>query len=261
MWPRVSDSRVVATLLIALIGMTWVALLVWGHSPYGRFLSHEEVGEVEGFGGGFVAIVALFVAAWVLMTIAMMLPTSLPLVALFRSFVRRRPNHLRLVLLLIAGYLGVWALFGAVAHVGDRGLHETVERIGWLDDNAWVIAAGTILLAGAYQFSPLKHLCLERCRSPFSFIQQHWRGGRAAAEAFRLGVHHGLFCLGCCWSLMLLMFAVGVGNLAWMLALGSVMTVEKNAPWGRRVSAPVGVLLLGWGVLLVATQGSIAGGA
>ena len=139
-------------------------------------------------------------------------------------------------------------------------MHEVVERIGWLEGNPWVISAGTILLAGVYQFTPLKYHCLDKCRSPLSFIQQHWRGGRASTQAFRLGVHHGVFCLGCCWSLMLLMFAVGVGNIAWMLALGAVMTIEKNVPWGRKLSAPLGVFLVGWGLVLFAANATITGG-
>jgi predicted metal-binding membrane protein len=260
MWPQVRDRRVFVALMVGLIGLTWLSLLAWGSSPYARFLSHEEVGGSGGVGGGYLTVVALFVAAWTLMTIAMMLPTSLPLVALFHSFVRRRPTQMRLVVLLIAGYLAVWTLFGAGVHLGDRGVHEAVERVGWLSRNPWAVAASTILLAGAYQFTPLKYHCLDKCRSPLSFIQQHWRGGREDVEAFRLGVRHGLFCLGCCWSLMLLMFAVGVGNVAWMLVLGGVMVVEKNARWGRRLSAPLGALLLVWGVVLVVTETSIAGG-
>jgi predicted metal-binding membrane protein len=260
MWPTVSDRRVFTALLVGLIALMWLSLWAWGSSPYARFLSHEEVGEVEGFGGGYLTVAALFVAAWTLMTVAMMLPTSLPLVALFHSFVRERPTQLQLVVLLIAGYLSVWTLFGAGVHVGDRGVHETVERIGWLGDNTWVISAGTILLAGVYQFTPLKYHCLDKCRSPFSFIQQHWRGGREGVEAFRLGVHHAIFCLGCCWSLMLIMFAVGVGSIAWMLALGAVMAAEKNLSWGRRLSAPVGVLLVGWGLILAAAHASNPGG-
>jgi predicted metal-binding membrane protein len=78
----------------------------------------------------------------------------------------------------------------------------------------------------------------------------HWRGRQEKAQAFRLGAHHGLFCLGCCWSLMLLMFAVGAGNLGWMLALAAVMGVEKNVAWGKKISAPLGILLLGWGLIL-----------
>jgi predicted metal-binding membrane protein len=133
---------------------------------------------------------------------------------------------------------------------GDGLLHEAVERSAWLGTNAWVISAGIFVLAGLYQFSSLKYACLDQCRSPLSFITEHWRGRRESAHAFHLGVRHGLFCVGCCWSLMLLMFAVGVGNLGWMLALGAFMAIEKNLPWGRRLSAPLGVLLLCCGLAL-----------
>jgi predicted metal-binding membrane protein len=257
MWPRVSDRRVSWTLIGALIALTWLSLWAWGRSPYGRFLSHEELGTPENT--NYVLIVILFAAGWTAMTVAMMLPTSLPLVGLFHSFVRTRPNRAQLTALLITGYICVWSLFGLVVHLGDRFVHEAVDRSAWLGANAWVIGAGTVLLAGMYQFSSLKYRCLDDCRSPLSFIMGNWHGGRARHEAFRLGIHHGIFCLGCCWSLMLLMFAVGVGNIAWMLALGAVMAIEKNVSWGRRLSTPLGVLLLGFGVGLAVTQTSLAG--
>ena len=192
----------------------------------------------------------VFVAGWIVMIIAMMLPTSLPLVTTFRALVRKRPDRSRLVALLLVGYLGIWTLFGVTVYASDWGLHEAAERIAWLEANAWLIGAGTLALAGLYQFTPLKYKCLDKCRSPLSFIIEHWRGRDEAVQALRLGVSHGLFCLGCCWSLMLLMFAVGVGSLGWMLALGALMAVEKNVSWGRRVSKPLGVALLGWGLAL-----------
>jgi predicted metal-binding membrane protein len=188
------------------------------------------------------------------MLVAMMLPTSLPLVTLFRRLVRQRSNHTRLVVLLMAGYLGIWTLFGVIVLIGDLGLHQALEGIEWfewLEDNAWALGGPTLVLAGLYQFTPLKYHCLDKCRSPLSFIVEHWRGSHEQAQAFRLGVHHGIFCIGCCWSLMLLMFAVGMGNIGWMLVLGTVMAVEKNMPWGRRLSAPLGVALLGWGLILL----------
>ncbi len=108
-----------------------------------------------------------------------------------------------------------------------------------------------LILAGVYQFTPLKYYCLDKCRSPMSFILGHWHGYAEAQQAFALGAHHGLFCVGCCWSLMLLMFAVGVGSLGWMLVLSVVMAIEKNMPWGRRLSVPLGVALLAWGALML----------
>lgn len=248
MWPIVRDERLFFGTLTGLIALAWIDLWVWQESPYGRFLGHEEI---SGLGGDYLVLVLLFVTGWTLMTVAMMLPTSLPLVAFFRALVRMRPDALFLVTLLIVGYVAVWTAFAVAVHVGDLGLHEAAERIGLLHDNEWVIGAATLFVAGLYQFSPLKYRCLDKCRSPMTFVMSHWGGGHESARAFRLGVHHGLFCLGCCWSLMLLMFAVGIGNLGWMLALAAVMAIEKNMPWGRRLSAPLGIALIAWGLAVV----------
>jgi predicted metal-binding membrane protein len=210
-----------------------------GQSPYGRFLSHEHLGEVSLEDS---TLILIFVAGWSLMTVAMMLPTSLPLVTLFRTLVHQRPDRTRLVSLLIVGYLGIWMLFGVLVHLGDWALHQVVEH--------WLLGAATLMLAGLYQFTPLKYYCLDKCRSPLSFIMEHWQGRHERVQALLLGVHHGIFCLGCCWSLMLLMFAIGIGNIGWMLVLGAMMAVEKNMSWGRRLSTPLGVFLIGWGLAL-----------
>src|SRR3989442_2851093 len=241
--PRVDNRPYFAPLLLALIAIAWVSLFIWGESPYGRFLSHDELGHVDiGLNAEGVGIALVFVAGWTVMTIAMMLPTSLPLITMFARVVGRRPDHMLLNGLLIAGYLAIWTVFGALVHTADRGIHAAVSEVGWLEDNSYGIAAATLLLAGVYQFTPLKYMCLDKCRSPMSFISRHWHGGNARAEAFRLGVQHGLFCVGCCWSLMLLMFAVGVGNIGWMMLLGGVMAVEKNIPGGRQLNPPLGVV-------------------
>jgi predicted metal-binding membrane protein len=249
--PRVDNRPYFVPLLLALIALAWVALFAWGESPYGRFLSHEELGDVNiGLSAEGLGVALVFVAGWTVMTIAMMLPTSLPLITMFEKVVRKRDNRTALVLLLLAGYVGIWALFGAAAHTGDRAVHAAVSQLHWLEDNSHVVGAGTLVLAGAYQFTPLKYMCLDKCRSPLSFITEHWSGGNERMQAIRLGVHHGLFCVGCCWSLMMLMFAVGVGNIGVMLLLGGVMAVEKNMPWGRQLSAPLGVVLVVAGAAL-----------
>jgi predicted metal-binding membrane protein len=246
----VTEQRLFTALVGALVALAWLVLWVWGQSPYGRYLNHGQLGEVS-IEGGVLVLALVFVAGWTLMTVAMMLPSSLPLVTLFRTLVRQRPDRTWLVVLLIAGYLGIWTLFGVMIRIGDWGLHQAVERSGRLQANAWVLGAATLVLAGLYQFTPLMYHCLDKCRSPLSFIMEHWRGSHERAQAFRLGVHHGIFCIGCCWSLMLVMFAVGMGNIGWMLVLGTVMAVEKNMPWGRRLSAPLGAVLLGWGLILI----------
>ena len=257
--PRVDSRRYFAPLLIALIALAWLALFAWGESPYGRFLRHDELANVDiGPNGESLGVMAVFVAGWTLMTIAMMLPTSLPLFTLFQRLVRHREDRGLLLALLILGYLAIWSAFGLAAHLGDAVLHLGIARWHWLDDNSQYIAGATVLLAGVYQFTPLKYKCLDQCRSPMSFITGHWHGSRERTESFKLGVHHGIFCVGCCWSLMLLMFAVGTGSIAWMLGLGAVMAVEKNLPWGRRLSAPLGLALIAVGFAVLIFAGGAA---
>jgi predicted metal-binding membrane protein len=243
-----SQRNVFIPLLLALIALAWATLWVWGHSPYGRFLAHDALRVTDVSPSGAVLLI---VAGWVVMVVAMMLPTSLPLIGMFHRMTRQRTDRAQLVGLVLAGYLLVWTLFGVLAVLGDGVLHTAVARSAWLAAHAWLIGAGIFVMAGLYQFTPLKYYCLDKCRSPVSFLMTHWQGRRDRYHAFWLGAHHGLFCLGCCWSLMLLMFAVGMGNPGWMLLLGAVMAIEKNLPWGRRCSAPVGIVLLCAGLAVV----------
>ncbi|HEU4323918.1 MAG TPA: DUF2182 domain-containing protein [Roseiflexaceae bacterium] len=229
-----------STLLFAgLCGAAWVALL-WGGGPV-----HMHVAGA----GGLLA----FAAGWAVMTAAMMLPTAAPLTLLFARLVRRRPDRRWLVALLLLGYLAAWLLFGLVARAGYAALDALAAA--WISPPAWAVSAALLGLAGLYQFSPLKYRCLDECRSPMHVITAHWTGRDYRRQALLLGAHHGLFCVGCCWALMLLMFAVGAGSQGWMLALATAMGLEKNAPWGRRLGPPLGALLLAGAlfVLLSAT--------
>jgi predicted metal-binding membrane protein len=235
--------------------IAWIALWLWDRSPYSRYLSHQELGQIGSAGTPSVLVIAgLYVFGWTLMTIAMMLPTTLPLLSIFRRLIARREDRTRLLLLLVLGYLAVWLGFGIAAHTADWMLHELAERSAWLEANAWSIGAATLLVAGAFQFSRLKYKCLEKCRTPLTFVTEYWRGRDDSRNAFLLGVNHGIFCVGCCWALMLLMFGVGIGNIGWMLGLGTVMAIEKNMRWGKRISAPVGVALLGSGAFLIVNR-------
>jgi predicted metal-binding membrane protein len=242
---RPLDRRVAfLALLSGLIALAWLALWVWGRSAYGSFLSHEKAPEST-------PAAFLFVLGWTLMAAAMMLPTSLPLLEVFRRVVVRRPDRALLLGLVVGGYLAVWAGFGALAHMGDRVVHVIVHESGWLSANVWAISATTLLAAGVYQFTPLKKRCLRRCRSPLALVASHWHGAAPRSDAVQLGLHHAAFCLGCCWLLMLLMFAVGIGNLGWMLVLAAVVSIEKNARLGARISAPLGLGLLATGLAVL----------
>lgn len=250
--------RVFLPLLGGVVVLAWISLWAWARSPYGRYLEHGDwttSGPVALLcrvlpGGPLVVPAALYVAAWILMTAAMMLPTTLPLFDAFDRLTHGRTDRARLLALLGLGYMAAWGAFGLLAHGLHALLLAWVARAPLLAWHAELIGAATIATAGVFQFSRLKYRCLEKCRTPLSFVIEHWRGRAQARHAFVLGAHHGLFCVGCCWALMLLMFAVGTGSLGWMLVLAAVMAIEKNVAWGRRLSAPLGVALLGWAAVL-----------
>ena len=238
--------------LTGLIVVAWVALWAWSTGPYQRYLAHGDwfaLGPAAVLcravpGGDIIVPALIHTLGWVLMTVAMMLPTTLPLLNQFERMTAARPDGKLLLLLTIAGYLGIWTLFGLMAHAVDWGVHEVFAQAPSLTAYSWVVGAAVVAGAGLFQFSALKYRCLEQCRTPVSFIMSHWRGRAARREALLLGIHHGAYCIGCCWALMLLMFVVGTASIGWMLALGALMAIEKNMPWGRHLSAPLGIALL-----------------
>lgn len=237
----VSPPRsLVLPVLGGIVMLAWITLWWLEQSPYG-WLFHRHGGGGHGQTLGWLYAGA-FLLGWLLMTVAMMLPTTVPLVRLFRRMIAQRAHAPFLVVLLLAGYLTAWLAFGAVA----LGLLWVVDQTlaNAILPQAWVWGAGLFLLAGAFQFSPLKYACLDKCRTPLGFLLSHWHGRNRRSESFNVGWSHGIFCVGCCWALMMLMFAVGTASLGWMLLLALIMAVEKNAPWGRRMVRPLGVILL-----------------
>lgn len=199
----------------------------------------------------------LVVASWQSMTAAMMLPSSLPFTLLFLRAVRGSPRWRVSAGLFLGAYFIVWTAFSVVAFLLDMLLHRTVHGSPWLLAHDQVVAAGTLALAAGYQLSPLKSACLRACRNPGVYLMSHYRrGSRAAAH---IGLTHGLYCLGCCWALMLVMFAVGVDHLAWMGVLAVVMVIEKTAPWGQRIVVPVAWALGGLALMALVIPGSVPG--
>jgi predicted metal-binding membrane protein len=241
------DRAILIGSLVALTAVAWVSMWVWSSSPYGRYLHHE------GGVGPLPLEATLFALGWVLMIVAMMLPSSVPLVLTFAAIVGRRQRPGQLVVLLLAGYLLVWGAFGLAAWVFDRGIHAAVDALPWLAEHPQLIIGTTLLAAGLWQFSPLRDRCLDACRSPLGFVMNRWRGTAERWEALTMGIAHGAFCVGCCWSLMLVMFGVGLSSLVAMLILGGVTAIEKNLPSGRRLTHPVGVALVLAAVYVVAS--------
>jgi len=160
---------------------------------------------------------------------------------------RKQARPVAIPLAFLAGYAVIWTAFAAGAFLGDTLVHRLVDLWPWLAVHTWLIGAVMFAIAGLFQFSPLKERCLDMCRTPLGFFMHYYHKG--VGTAWQLGLRHGGFCLGCCWALMLVMFGVGVGNLAGMAALTGIMVIEKTIPGGKRLSPVIGIMLLLLGVL------------
>ena len=196
-----------------------------------------------------------FLGIWVVMMAAMMLPSVAPTVALYSRMTRQRSPLSPL--LFAAGYLVTWAGAGLVAFT----LAATVSRfsgdaLAWDRAGRWV-AGATLVVAAGYELSPLKNVCLGRCRSPLGFLLGAWRDGRRGA--LEMGVKHGAWCVGCCWALMASLFALGVMSVAWMALVAGLIAVEKILPWRRAATYGTAVVLLALGTLLFTAPEVIPG--
>lgn len=184
-----------------------------------------------------------FVGVWLVMMAAMMLPSVAPTVALYGKMARSSVRPL----VFTGGYLLVWGAAGALAYVVARAVPG--NAFAWDRGGRWV-AGATLLVAAAYELTPLKDVCLGKCRSPLGFLMGTWRDGNRGA--LQMGARHGAWCVGCCWALMASLFALGVMSLAWMAVVAGVIAVEKLLPWRRVAVYGTSALLLVLGVLLLA---------
>lgn len=205
-------------------------------------------------GMGTAMAAPVFLAGWVAMMAAMMFPSAAPMILTFAMVhAGRRAGGGSVVptWIFLVGYVVVWVGFGLVANLAAAGIDTLAMRHRWSIDVAGRLTGLLIAMAGVYQLTPLKRACLGRCRSPLAFIASSWRDGRTGA--FRMGLEHGMTCLGCCWALFLLLFPIGVMNIAAMVTLTLVVFAEKTLRWGPRmaqVAAPalvaLGAALLVW---------------
>jgi predicted metal-binding membrane protein len=239
-------TRLPNPLIFVVIAAAWGLALLAEGTGHGRQFHHDSL--IEGGLNPWAAL-GLFLVSWQAMIAAMMLPSSLPMIRLFRRISTDQPHRGTARASFLAGYFAVWTLFGLIALAGDMVIHRLVHASPWLDAHTWLIAAGVLIGAGIFQFTPLKDACLKACRNPGAYLLAHYR--RGIGEGFSLGRDHGLFCLGCCWALMLVSFAAGVANLAWMAVMTLIMVFEKTGPRGDRGVIPIGAALIALGCLVL----------
>ena len=248
------DRAVVLGGLVVVTAAAWIYLFLGAGVPM----------DAMDMGGGQITMMApewslgyavLIFLMWAVMMVAMMLPAAAPVI-LLAAVVDRRRDEQRAAgaptrsALFATGYLLVWVGFSIAA----TALQWALDEAGLLSETMAaanrVLAGAVLLAAGIYQWTPLKDACLSHCRSPLGFLMQHWRGG--ARGTVETGIRHGLFCLGCCWVLMALLFVGGLMNLLWVAAITLLVLLEKTAPWGGRMSRVTGIVLALWGAATLA---------
>lgn len=186
---------------------------------------------------------------WLTMMLAMMTPTAAPMVMMFTTVNRQkklRQQPYAPTFVFLAGYLVAWAIFSLVAAAIQWPLHESGLLNPMMNSRSYLLSGGILIAAGLYQWTPMKDACLHQCRSPLGFLMSAWKEGNWGA--FRMGLHHGLFCVGCCWALMAILFAVGVMNMLWVILITVFVLLEKILPFSPKLMRAVtGLALIVWG--------------
>ena len=232
----------VVAVLLAVAGVSW-----W--STVDRMRGMDD-GPWSGLG-----TFGWFLGAWVVMMAAMMFPSVAPTVALYSRMTVQRSRVAPLWF--AAGYVVAWAAIGALAFAAARGGSSLAgDVLAWDRAGRW-LAGATLLTAAAYELTPLKHVCLRKCRSPLGYLLGAWR--ERWTGALRMGAGHGAWCVGCCWALMASLFALGVMSIAWMVFVAALITAEKLLPWRRTVTYGAAALLATLGILLLVVPDAIPG--
>jgi predicted metal-binding membrane protein len=252
--PRVTrselgDAFAAARTRLGLVALLFVlAALAWWSTA-------DRMAGMDAGPGTNLGALGWFVGVWVVMMAAMMFPSVSPTVALYAQMTRQR--GLSRPLLFSGGYLLVWGMAG----VGSYGLFRLGNSLfgadlSWQGGGRW-FAGGVLAIAALYELTPIKDVCLEKCRSPVGFLVGTWREGRRGA--LEMGTRHGAWCLGCCWALMGALFALGVMSVTWMAFVAALITLEKTLPWRRLVTWGTAAVLLILAVVLVAAPHSVPG--
>ena len=240
---------------IVLAGLAGIVMLSWAYVVYLAW-------QMEGMDPGIalpqiqswnVTDFLFMFLMWAVMMVAMLVPSAAPIVLMFATVNRRRQARSAPYVptaVFALGYVAVWAVFSLAATLTQWGLNEAALLSSAMRSTTPVLGGLLLVVAGVFQWTPLKEACLVHCRSPLGFIMTHWRERRRGA--FLMGLHHGTYCVGCCWALMLLLFVNAVMNLLWVGAIAAFVLMEKVVPAKGRLSQVTGALLVAWGLFVLA---------
>jgi predicted metal-binding membrane protein len=233
-----------------------IAALLLGLALVSWIVTFDRMRGMDAGPGTDLGGLGWFLGIWVTMMAAMMLPSVAPMVLAYARVGRARPDSAP-TMVFVAGYFAAWSVYGSAAY----GVFRLVDAVD-LGALAWdragpYVAGGAIVAAGLYQVTPIKDVCLRHCRTPIHFLAHGWRDG--ALGAFRMGFTHGLYCVGCCWGLMIVLFSLGVMSLVWMAAIAGVVFAEKVLPSGERLTRVIAVAFVALGLWIAMSPASVPG--
>jgi len=241
------QRNVVLASLLVLAGACWLVVF-------------RQAGVTQGMGLTMGLTLPIFLLAWVAMMIAMMFPTAAPMIVMFATVAagkQQRAQPFVPTWVFVSAYLTVWVGFGVVAYAAATVLSLLAMQSTWLMGNAPRLGGAVLLVGGVYQLSPLKSLCLTKCRTPLNFLLTSWRDGYGGA--YVMGLKHGAYCLGCCWLLFAILFPLGVMNIAAMVGLTLLIFAEKSLASGSTIANIAGVALVAYGTFVLATAHGLPG--
>jgi predicted metal-binding membrane protein len=250
---RASSDRLRRQRNLILVSLLTLAAISW-------VVVTRQAGMTSGAGPTMGMTIPLFLVAWVAMMVAMMFPTAAPMILMFAAVSvgkKQRGESFVRTWIFVGSYLLVWIGFGAFAYGVAVGLDALSRQLMWVMDNAARLGGLLLLSAGVYQLSPLKNICLTKCRSPLSFILTAWRDGHSGA--IQMGLAHGAYCLGCCWLLFAILFPLGIMNIAVMLGLTLLIFAEKSLPVGTLIGRLAGAALIGYGAFVMFVPHALPG--
>jgi predicted metal-binding membrane protein len=253
------DRLIVVALLLGVMLVSWLYLLAGMDIPMPAMdgMAMDGMAMPMAAPDWTATRFLLMLAMWLAMMAVMMLPGAVPMLLFYESIAqKRRSPAIGRTLLFALGYLLVWLGFS----IGAVALQYGLDRAGLLSPllrtTSTALSGAVLIAAGLYQWTSLKQACLRQCRSPLDFVMTGWRNGNGGALS--MGLRHGVFCLGCCWMLMLLLFVGGIMNFAWIIGIALFVMVEKLAPAGHWIGKAAGAAMIVWGGLVLASLAPIA---
>lgn len=245
--PRIATDR--ALILTSLLGL---AAAAWGVLIWQSAAMDDDMSLTMGMSA------PLFIALWVAMMVAIMYTTAAPMILSFARIHRGRQSRGDPFIptwIFAGSYMALWSATGVVAYAMAVGGDELANQSGWVMDNAPRLGGVLLVAAGLYQLTPIKNVCLNKCRTPMSFLMNSWREG--VSGAFRMGLEHGAYCLGCCWLLFLILFPLGMMNIAVLALIALLIFAEKVAPLGRQIATAAAVALVAYGAVVIFVPSSL----